>query len=53
MVVEQGMLLVIYSIVDDSTTLDFFGDSGYYTIVPKLLVPGMAGATDGDGFIYS
>eukprot|EP01039_Chlorochromonas_danica_P007139 gene7139-7892_t len=29
---------------------DFLGDEGYYTVVPKLLVPAMEGAVDGDGF---
>ena len=28
---------------------DYFADSGYYAIVPKILQPAMEGAIDGDG----
>lgn len=28
---------------------DWFGEAGYYVVVPKLLAPGLNGGTDGDG----
>ena len=28
---------------------DWFGEAGYFAIVPKLLAPGLQGGTDGDG----
>lgn len=29
---------------------DWLAEEGYYTVVPKLLVPAVDGGTDGDGF---
>ena len=31
---------------------DWFGNAGFYVIVPKLLVPALNGGTDGDGTPY-
>jgi hypothetical protein len=30
---------------------DFLAENGYYTVIPKLLIPPVDGGTDGDGFI--
>ncbi len=30
---------------------DWFGEAGYYTVVPKLMVPSLEGGTDGDGVL--
>jgi hypothetical protein len=29
---------------------DFLAENGYYTVIPKLLIPPVDGGTDGDGF---
>jgi dienelactone hydrolase len=32
---------------------DYFAEIGYYTVIPKLLIPAVDGGTDGDGKSFS